>query len=363
MDPQITVPSGNETRLPRVLVVGCGGIGGIVTASLAHRAGAKMSELVALSTNGEIAAITQRDGLSVQGAGESFVTHARVLSQLAQDEAPFDFVLLCTQPTQVEEAAQGVLAWLAPRGAMVCLQNGLCEQRIARIAGADRVLGAVVAWGASMPSPGRYERTSRGGFMLGSLQGGSDPRLRVLEGILEAVGPIKITENLAGVRFSKLAINSAISTLGTLGGATLGSLLRHTLVRRLALEIMTETVAVARAEGVQLEKVAGTLNLDWMALRDHERRGGAGLMAKHAVLLAVGAKYRRMRSSMLAAIERGRPPAVDFLNGEVVVRGERCGVPTPVNKAATARVHALARREAAPGYAQIEALARDVGLL
>ena len=36
---------------------------------------------------------------------------------------------------------------------------------------------------------------------------------------------------------------------------------------------------------------------------------------------AVGLRYRRMRSSMLAAIERKRTPAIDFLNGEVVIRG------------------------------------------
>ena len=40
-----------------------------------------------------------------------------------------------------------------------------------------------------------------------------------------------------------------------------------------------------------------------------------------------------MRSSMLSAIERGRPPAVDFLNGEVVEHGKAHGIPTPVNTA------------------------------
>ena len=69
------------------------------------------------------------------------------------------------------------------------------------------------------------------------------------------------------------------------------------------------------------------------------------LVAKHAVLLAAGFRYRRLRSSMLAAIERGRPPAVDFLNGEVVRHGERLGVPTKVNRAATELVWRIARGE------------------
>jgi 2-dehydropantoate 2-reductase len=45
---------------------------------------------------------------------------------------------------------------------------------------------------------------------------------------------------------------------------------------------------------------------------------------------------------MLAAIERGRPPAVDFLNGEIVARGRTHGVPVPVNALVVDTVHAIA---------------------
>ena len=78
---------------------------------------------------------------------------------------------------------------------------------------------------------------------------------------------------------------------------------------------------------------AGTLDLDWVTLTDADRasRGSAALTAKHALLLAVGLRYRRMRSSMLAAIERGRTPAIDFINGEVVTRGGLAGIATPCN--------------------------------
>ena len=32
---------------------------------------------------------------------------------------------------------------------MVCLQNGLCELRVAEVVGRERTLGAVVSWGAN----------------------------------------------------------------------------------------------------------------------------------------------------------------------------------------------------------------------
>ena len=66
------------------------------------------------------------------------------------------------------------------------------------------------------------------------------------------------------------------------------------------------------------------------------------------MLLLVGFKYRKLRSSMLRAIERGRPPAVDFLNGEVVAMGETHGIPTPVNAALTDLIHQIASGDASP---------------
>ncbi|MFN7144008.1 MAG: ketopantoate reductase family protein [Myxococcota bacterium] len=347
--------------MSRVLVVGCGGIGGTLAAALSRGAAETGDRVVGLSTNPEIVAAVRAHGYRVRDRGAPEVAvPGDIVDALAPDDR-FDLVVLATQPPQVEDAARSVVANLADDGAMVVLQNGLCEERVAAIAGADRTLGAVVMWGASMLAPGVYARTSAGGFVIGRLDGGEDARLATLARLFSAVGPVAVTADLRGARWSKLAINCAISTLGTLGGDRVGALLRHAFVRRLALEIMTEVVHVARAEGVHLQKVSGALDLDWVALTDAERAGGSPtLAAKHALLFAVGLRYRNLRSSMLAAIERGRPPAVDFLNGEIVTRGRRHGVPVPVNAAATALVHAVARGERAPGLDTLRALAREV---
>ena len=242
---------------------------------------------------------------------------------------------------------------------MICLQNGLCEQRVARIAGEARTVGAVVAWGAAMPEPGLYDRTAAGGFTLGRLDGSSDGRLQEIARALECIGPTEITRNLTGKRWSKLAINCNISSLGTIGGDRLGALLQHRFVRRLGLEVMTEVVHVARRERVTLEKVSGTLDLEWIALTEEERRasGSPSLLAKHALLYAVGLRFRRMRSSMLAAIERGREPSVDYLNGEVVDRGKKHGVPTPLNARVRSLVWEIAGGKRKPGMELLRDLA------
>jgi len=332
---------------PKVLLMGCGGIGGIMAAKLLERG----HNLFVVTHNPAIADAVNHRGLVVRDEDREHVVSGCAAATLPSDAGPFDFVFLATQPPQVEDAARAALPRLAANGALVCFQNGLCEQRVAAIAGAERTLGAIVAWGGSMIEPGIYERTSEGGFVLGRLDGAADQRLEMVRALLEPIGQAEITANLRGARWSKLAINCAISSLGTIGGDRLGALLRHRFVRRLGLEVMTEVVQVARARGVQLEKVSGTIDLDWVALTPTERTasGSATLMAKHALLLAVGAKFRRLRSSMLQAIERGREPAVDYLNGEVVARARDASIAVPVNERIVEMIHAIARGAVHPG--------------
>lgn len=345
----------------RILVVGCGGIGGNVAAGLSQHGPELVAEVIGLSTNRDIADAVNANGYRVHDRGAARAVPGRVVATLPDDAGPFDWILLATQPPQVEDAARSVVDRLAPDGAMVVLQNGLCEPRIAAIAGASRTVGAVVAWGASLIEPGVYERTSDGGFHVGRLDGAIDDRLRELAVLLEPIGPVTLTDNLLGARWSKLAINCAISTLGTIGGDRLGALMRYQFARRLALEVISEAVAVARAEGVRLEKINGTIDLEWLALTDAERRaaGSVGLLAKHTLMLAVGTRYRNLRSSMLNAIERGRPPAVDFLNGEVVERARAHGLDARTNEAARRMVWAIARGEQRSGVDTLRSLCAE----
>jgi 2-dehydropantoate 2-reductase len=327
---------------PRILVMGCGGIGGIVASCLTEIG----ADVTAVTTNERIAAAVREHGFRLRGDGEPRDIPGRIEVGVPAGES-FDLALLATQPPSVEEAARIALPHLSDRGHFVVFQNGLCEARIARLAGEDRVIGAIIAWGASMPEAGVYDRTASGGFTVGRLEGPPDSTVRTVAQLLEIIGPVTLTDNLMGARWSKLAINCAISSLGTIAGERLGALVRSRRVRRLGLEIMTEVVEVARKERVKLEKVAGTIDLEWMAMPEAERRkrGSAGLTARHAVLLGVGLRYRRMRSSMLAAIERGRTPAIDFLNGEIVDRARLHGIEAPINERIVATVHAIARGE------------------
>jgi 2-dehydropantoate 2-reductase len=340
----------------RIAVIGCGGIGGVLAATLT-RAGADVTPIVG---NPAIAEALVKHGYRVReldGSEWSVApTRAPLLHATAAD-APYDLALVATQSTTLDTALAGARERLADGAVVVTCQNGLPEERARAVVG-ERVVGCVVGWGASMIEPGQYKRTSKGVLTYGRPTPAS-PDPAAIARLTEAASPTVVVDDLAGVRWSKLAINCVTTTIGAIGGVPLGKLLSHRTVRRIALEVFAEVAAVAQAAGVRVQPVGGTLEIDKIAISDAERGlsfGSPSLAYKHSVLLAVGFKYRRLRSSMLYALERGRPPEIDFLNGEIVRRGAALGVPTPVNAALVAAVREIEARRLTSSIAALRAI-------
>jgi 2-dehydropantoate 2-reductase len=333
----------------RMAVFGAGGIGGVIGG------GAQADALCFITGNDTITDAIRAHGLHTtlhDGTQLHTKPDATTHASGAAARGRFDVAVLAVPPNRTHEAAQAALTLLHDQGVVVTVANGLPEERLQQAMPAlqGRIIGGVVGFGASVVRPGVVEQTSDGAIELGELMPSVGGMLQRLPAALPHVRT-ESAANLRGARWSKLAVNSAISSLGTIGGDRLGVLMRHRFVRRLCLEVITEVVQVAQREGVRLEKAAGVLDLDWVTLDDSERGlelGSPALFAKHTLLLAVGAKYRRLRSSMLAAIERGRDPPVDFLNGEAVTRGKALGVATPVNERVCEFVWLIARKQRAP---------------
>jgi len=237
------------------------------------------------------------------------------------------------------------IPYVAPDGIVITCQNGLPENRAVAVVG-NRVVGCVVGWGAAMNEPGFYQRTSSGKLQIGQATPACQLPDSVAE-VLRAVSAVEVVRDLSTVRWSKLAINCVTSSFGAIGGAPLGTLLRNSQVRRLALEVFAEVAEVARREGITMQPVAGTLNISKIAINDRERRARLAptLLLKHGLLLAIGFKFRRMRSSMLYALERGRLVEIDYLNGEIVTRGERMGVSIDVNRALVGMIGAIQQKQ------------------
>ncbi len=309
-----------------IAVVGAGAIGGAAAAFLA-KAGWNIE---IACKHQEIADLAQSPGLHVFGVKGEHHVPVKAVKDIKDLDGPLEIVLLATKATDGLEASKDLLPLLSQDSVVVSLQNGICEDALAEVLGRERVLGCVVGWGATNHGPAEIEVTSLGEFVIGNIDHRPDPRLPVVQKMLSAVVPTRISDNIMGELYSKLIINSCINSLSVITGMNLGKLLAISKVRKIFTTLMREAMAVAAAMKIRVEPAGGG-KLDYYRFLD-----GSSLMSnlKRTLLMRIiGFKYRRVTPSSLQALETGRSTEIDYLNGYLCDRGRENGIPTPINDA------------------------------
>ena len=317
----------------RILIEGVGGVGGIIAARLT----AAGYDPVLVTGNAGIAEAITKNGISAKTTTEEFHVLARAYESLdaLDEEEPFDAAFLIMKANPVVQAAKKTLAFLREdqgyEGYLVTFQNGVVEDAVAGAIGAERVVSGIIGWGATMHSPGVYEKTSEGQIHIGELDGRISDRVKDLEQALDVVCPVVISTNIRGALWSKMAINCMITTVGALTGQLLGEMLKDRRVRRAFLVIYREVLDTAAAAGIKPERIAANPRLMYL-------RPNAGLLnrfLKDKLMQVLGRRYKKLKSSMLQSLERGRKTEIDFLNGYVVEKAKQVGVPVPLNTLVT----------------------------
>jgi 2-dehydropantoate 2-reductase len=361
------LPGGTAVR---VGILGCGALGGVMAARLVGEEGV---EVEVYNTNPEILRAVERDGLVLVEKGRRTVRPVHLLEAPEARPAtnpPLDVVILAAKSVGLAEAARGMLPALAEDGVLVTTQNGLVALDLAESLGARRIVAGAVLWGAGavrggapMPPPGVYRVTAHGPFVIGNplaalspgeagersaaegrsdVEGRSDAQepgantLSRAAAVLGRIFPVRRSENMPGVLWSKLAITASLTTLGAITGLRFGELVRRRETRRVLLGIGTEVASAARSRGVYLEPLGGGLDMERLLSPE-----GYPGMIRHLLIRVVGTKHRNTESSMLDSLRRGRRTEIGFLNGRVVEECEKAGVPCPLNRAAVALVREL----------------------
>ena len=229
-----------------VLVWGAGAIGGTVGVYLA-RAGHHVTFVDIVPEH--VAAI-RGPGLHIHGPVEDFTVQAPAM--LPGDvSGTWDKVFLCVKAHHTAEACQALLPHLAADGYVLSLQNGLCENIIAGIAGAERTVGAFVNFGADWMAPGSILYGNRGAVVLGEINGADTPRLRQLHQLMRDFEPDAITTpDIWSYLWGKLGYGAMLFAQA-LGDASIADCLARPELLPAWRALGGEAVAVALAEGVQ----------------------------------------------------------------------------------------------------------------
>lgn len=312
----------------RVLIIGGGALGGVMAARLS-RSG---HDVVVLDANEPHVARMRDPGLDVDLVGERLVIPLQAVSAVEDLEGAFDYGLVTLKAPHIESA----LAPLSRRGlvdAYVSLGNGLVQDRIQAAVGADRLLVGTVSWGATNFGPGRVAQTTIAPFALGELNGEMTSRLKQLGSVLADIAEVHFTDNIQGQVWSKLLLNSTFSGLGVVTGLVYGDVMKLPAGPALAMALWTEGFAIAEAQKLTLDMVAGILPRDIAVLNSQDVP--VSRQAINRLMESLGPT----KASMLQDVEKGVTTEVDVINGGVSSVGRAVGIQTPLNDAVVSIVH------------------------
>lgn len=305
----------------RFAVVGAGAIGGFVAAALTRG-----GNDVGLVARGDHLRAIQTSGLRVRSQIGDWCTTLPAVDDLRQLDRP-NVILLTVKAHQLG----GLRAQLAPyRDASITIipmQNGIpfwyspqwhlatVDPRGEVAAAIDRrqIIGSVVQASGKIVEPGVIEQAGRRTYVLGELDGVVTQRLKDIAAVLEGAQlNVQIDRNIHSAVWFKLLGNVSLNPVSALTRATIRRMIEDPLSAELIRQLMAESMAVARALGIELE-----ISVD-------ER-------------LAVSAQLADVKTSMLQDVEARRRLEFDPIVGAVAELAQRLGIAVP----ATQHVYAL----------------------
>jgi 2-dehydropantoate 2-reductase len=288
--------------------MGSGGLGSLF-GGLQARAGL---DVTFIARGANLAALRE-NGLTVELANEQFHTAVKATSNPAE-VGKVDVVWFCVKTYDVAEAVRQGLPLIGPETIVIPIQNGVgIAESIGSVLGAEHVVGAVNLSGATLVRPGQV--VTKGPFcrvMVGELNGSVSPRLEILQASYSGSGiGIELSPDISKEIWDKFVVACFSLGLGALMRSPLAPILENPESRALALGVLSEAAAVARAEGVDLP--AGTPER-WIRY------------AEERVALNPD-----LAGSMYFDLLQGRRLELEAINGAAVRLGRKHGVPTPLN--------------------------------
>jgi len=188
----------------RYVVLGCGAVGGTVAAGLARDG----HEVLACDADPAVVAAVAARGLRIEGPVENFTVAVPAVTPADLPTRIDGPVLVAVKAHHTAAAAALLAGRLHGDAFAVALQNGLTGATLAGAVGPERVVEAVVNFGADTLAPGVVLRGNRATFLVGEPDGTLSDRVRSLAA---DIADATATPDILGYKWAKQAINALLA--------------------------------------------------------------------------------------------------------------------------------------------------------
>lgn len=306
----------------RITVLGAGAMGSLFGGLLAESG----QEVTLIDLNEAHLEAIRSTGLRLEtDQGDRHITRLAARRPEAATEAP-DLLIVFTKTLHTGSALEGVRHLIGNHTHVLSLQNGLGNvEKIGRFVPSARILVGVTTWPADMVSAGHVHSHGEGAIRLWTLDGTSGPALAQCVEALSAAG-LRCTADpdVWASIWEKVAFNAALNSICAVTGCTVDQIDLLPEGRDLALRIVGEVTAVARANGVAADPDKPSRNV------------------LHAI-----AHHRGHKPSMLQDVLAGRPTEIEAINGAVVTAARKAGVPAACTQVMATLVRLIDARTSA----------------
>lgn len=293
----------------KILVMGAGGVGGLYGGRLAHAG----CDVTFVARGAHLAAMREH-GLLIESAahGDVLVKPVQVTDDPATAGTP-DVILFAVKLWDTEAVARALKPIVGPHTAVLSLQNGVVKDDILRtVFGEQALLGGVAYVGTHIARPGVIHQVGNiQRLVFGEYDGKKSTRSEaLLAALLKAGIQAELSGDIRRTLWEKYTFLVGLSGTTAAMRTTLGAVRESPQTRAFLHDLMTETVAVGRALGVNLPA-------DYA---DDRLKFADSLPAT-------------MDSSLHHDLKNGNRLEVEWLAGGVVQLGKKVGVATPCNRA------------------------------
>lgn len=294
----------------RIAVLGAGSIGCLVAAKLVES-----GHDVLVHARGEHGAMLAVSGLEITGVWDYSISPEQWTVSLDEAgihpslEKSFDQAIITSKAIDTESLCK--IASMLTDGPVLSLQNGLGNHEILQNHFFENSAVGVTTNAVKRKSPGKIEWVGKGNLVIGGAKG--EIFCETLE-ILSA----DYSNDVSNIIWNKLLLNVAINPLAAICGVLNGELRFEPLLSQ-SESVMLEAAKIARMMGI-------TISDDQELIHN-----------LHSVLDSTAEN----ECSMLADVKAGRETEIDFLCGQVVLRGEKLGIPTPLNSMLLSQIKSL----------------------